>query len=40
LIDLRDALTGVRLTLKLPAQRAAIALLGKYEKAILAKYGF
>ncbi len=39
-IDLRDTVTGVRLTLKLPAQRAAIALIGKHEKAVLAQYGF
>ena len=39
-IDLRDAVTGVRLTLKLPAQHAALALIGKREKAIIAKYGF
>ena len=39
-IDIRDVLTGVRLTLKLPAQRAAIALIGKHEKAVLAKYGY
>lgn len=39
-IDLRDALTGARLTLKLPAQHAALALIGKKEKAILSRYGF
>ena len=39
-IDLRDVLTGARLTMKLSAQHAAIALLGKQEKAIIAKYGF
>jgi hypothetical protein len=39
-IDLRDALTGVRLMLKLPAQHAAIALIGKQEKGVIAKYGF
>lgn len=39
-IDLRDTLTGARLALKLPAQHAAIALIGKQEKNILAKYGF
>jgi hypothetical protein len=39
-IDLRDALTGARLTLKLPSQHAALALIGKQEKSILAKYGF
>jgi hypothetical protein len=39
-IDLRDAVTGVRLALKLPSQRAALALIGKREKTVLAKYGF
>jgi hypothetical protein len=39
-IDLRDALTGVRLALKLPSQHAALALIGKREKEVLAKYGF
>jgi hypothetical protein len=39
-IDLRDKLTGVRVTLHLPAQHAAIALIGIREKTILAKYGF
>src|SRR5258708_3622897 len=39
-IGLRDAVKGVRLTLKLPAQRAAIALIGKHERTVLAKYGF
>jgi hypothetical protein len=39
-VDLRDKLTGTRLTLQLPAQRAAIAVIGKREKSIVAKYGF
>jgi hypothetical protein len=39
-IDLRDALTGVRLTLNLPAQRAALALISKQSKSVIAKYGF
>ena len=39
-IDLKDAVTGARLNLKLPAQHAALALIGKREKAIIAKYGF
>ena len=39
-IDLRDALTGVRLSLKLPAQHAALALIAKQTKAVIAKYGF
>jgi hypothetical protein len=39
-IDLRDKLTGVKLTLKLPAQHAALAVIGKQEKRVVAKYGF
>jgi hypothetical protein len=39
-IDVRDRATGVHLTLKLPAQHAALALIGKKEKAVIAKYGF
>src|SRR5215469_12139712 len=39
-IDLRDDVTGVRLTLKLPAQHAALALIGKQAKAVIVKYGF
>ena len=39
-IDLRDKLTGARLNLLLPAQRAAIAVIGKREKNVVAKYGF
>ncbi|PYT91474.1 MAG: hypothetical protein DMG36_18180 [Acidobacteria bacterium] len=39
-IDLRDAVTGARLTLKLQAQHAALALIGKQEKAVIARYGF
>jgi len=39
-IDLRDKLTGVRVTLNLPAQHAAVALVGAREKAVLASYGF
>jgi hypothetical protein len=39
-IDLRDKLTGARLSLLLPAQHAAIAVLGKREKGVIAKYGF
>jgi hypothetical protein len=39
-IDLRDKLTGARLTFTLPAQRAGIAIMGKKEKSIVAKYGF
>jgi len=39
-IDLKDAVTGARLALKLPARHAALALIGKKEKAVIAKYGF
>jgi hypothetical protein len=39
-IDLRDTLTGAHLTLKLSAQHAAVALIGKQEKVVIAKYGF
>jgi hypothetical protein len=39
-IDLRDKLTGARLTFSLSGQHAAIAVIGKKEKAVVAKYGF
>jgi hypothetical protein len=39
-VDLRDALTGARLSLKLPAQHAAMVLIGKKDKDIIARYGF
>jgi hypothetical protein len=39
-VDLLDKLSGVRLTFKLPAQHAALALIGKRQKALVAKYGF
>jgi hypothetical protein len=39
-IDLRDKLTGAKLSLMLPAQHAAIAVIGKREKDVVAKYGF
>jgi len=39
-IDLRDKLTGARLSLLLPAQHAGIAVIGKREKDVVAKYGF
>ena len=39
-IDLLDALTGARLSLRLPAQHAALAVIGKREKTIVARYGF
>ena len=39
-VSLRDKLTGTLLTLKLPAQHAALALIGKQEKKVIAQYGF
>jgi hypothetical protein len=39
-VDLRDKLSGTRLTLNLPSQRAALALVGKRSHTIIAKYGF
>lgn len=39
-IDFRDKLSGGRLTLRLPAEHAALALIKKTDGAILAKYGF
>jgi len=39
-IDLRDKATGARLNLRLSAQHAALAVIGKREKTVVAKYGF
>jgi hypothetical protein len=39
-IDVRDKLTGARIAFNLPSQRAAIALVGIKEKAVIAKYNF
>jgi hypothetical protein len=39
-VDLRDTLTGTRLTLPLASQHAALAVIGKQEKSVVAKYGF
>ncbi len=39
-IDLRDKATSARLTLQIPSQHAAIAVIGKKEKAVVARYGF
>jgi hypothetical protein len=39
-ISLRDTATGVGLKLNLPSQRAALALIDKKTKQIVAKYGF
>jgi hypothetical protein len=37
-IDLTDKITGVHIALKLPAQRAALVLIGKKEKAVIGSY--
>lgn len=39
-IDLRDKTTGAELKLRLPAQRAALALIRKSDGSVAAKYGF
>ncbi len=39
-IELRDRATGVNLSLVLPSQHAAIAVIGNREKSVVAKYGF
>jgi hypothetical protein len=39
-VDLHDTITGARLSLKLSAQHAALALIGKQGKNVIAKYGF
>jgi hypothetical protein len=39
-ISLRDKTTGAQLKFSLPAEHAAMALIGKKEKAVIAKYGF
>ena len=39
-IDLRDGLTGAQLKLRLPAERAVLALLDKKTKQVIARYGF
>jgi hypothetical protein len=39
-LDVRDKVTGVRLTLTLPSQHAALALIEKKEKRVIAKYGY
>jgi hypothetical protein len=40
MIALHDELTGADVNLNLPAQHAAMALISKTEKNIVAKYGF
>ncbi len=39
-VDIRDKQTGVRIAFTLPAQKAALALIGNRQKALVAKYGF
>jgi hypothetical protein len=39
-VDLRDKLTGARVQFRLPSQHGAMALIGKREKAVIARYGF
>jgi len=39
-ISLRDQATGVPIAFSLPAEHAAIAVIGKKEKKIVARYGF
>jgi len=39
-IDLKDAATGARLRLRLPAERGALALIDKATKTVVAQYGF
>lgn len=39
-INIRDQTTGAQLAFSLPAEHAAIAVIGKKEKRVVAKYGF
>jgi hypothetical protein len=39
-IDLRDKLTGLRVSVTLAAQHAALVLIGKRQKSVIAKYGY
>ena len=39
-LDLRDKVTGVRFSLNLPSEHAALVLIGKREKRVIAKYGY
>jgi hypothetical protein len=39
-VDFRDKVTGARVQFQLPSQHAAMALIGKREKTVIAKYGF
>ena len=39
-VDLHDKLTGVRVSVPLAGQHAALVLIGKQQKGVIAKYGF
>jgi hypothetical protein len=39
-VDLRDKFTGARLAFRLLSQHAAIAVISKQQKSVVAKYGF
>jgi hypothetical protein len=39
-MKIRDSSTGVPISFKLPSEHAALVLIGKKEKAVIAKYGF
>jgi hypothetical protein len=39
-VDLRDKLTGAHLTIPLASQHAALAVIGKQSKGVVAKYGY
>jgi len=39
-INIQDKVTGVQIAFRLSAEHAALALIGKKEKAVIAKYGF
>jgi hypothetical protein len=39
-MKIRDNSTGVPISFKLPSEHAALVLIGKKEKAVIAKYGF
>ena len=39
-VNIRDQATGVSIVFSLRAQHAAIAVIGKNEKKVVAKYGF
>ncbi len=39
-VDLRDKFTELRVSLRIPSQHAAMVLIGRREKKVIAKYGF